>query len=60
MIYMIRENRVISNGIEFTETQINPSDCTCKIIEILILFNVSFKNIENRFWLGCLEMMMLF
>ena len=57
---MKRENRVISNGIEFTETQINPSYCTCKIIEILILFNVSFKNIGNRFWLCGLEMMMLF
>ena len=31
------------------ETQIKPSNSTCKIIETLNLFNISFNNNENKF-----------
>ena len=41
--------RIVNNDIlEFTETQINPSDSTCKIIKKLNFFNINF-NTENRF-----------
>ena len=44
------DNRVMNNDIiGFTETQINPSDSTCKIIETLNLFNISFNKNENKF-----------
>ena len=40
--YLVSENRVIINDIiGFTETQIKPSDSTCKTIEMLI-FLTSF------------------
>ena len=41
--------RIGNNDIEFTETQINPSDFTCKIIKRLNFFNISFNNNENKF-----------
>ena len=37
-----------SDVILNTETQINPSDSTCKIIQALIFFNIDFNNTENR------------
>ena len=41
---------IINNDIiGFTETQINPSDSTCKIIETLNLFNINFNSNENKF-----------
>ena len=47
---IVTDNRVMNNDIiGFTETQINPSDSTCKIIEILNLFNISFNKNENKF-----------
>ena len=47
---IVNDNRVMNNDIiEFTETQINPSDSTCKIIETLNLFNISFNKNENKF-----------
>lgn len=38
---MVSEDRMINNDIGFTETQINPSDSTCKIVETLIFFNIN-------------------
>ena len=35
--------------ISFTETQINLSDSTCKIIERLNFFNINFNKNENKF-----------
>ena len=47
---IVNDNRVMNNDIiEFTETEINPSDSTCKIIETLNLFNISFNKNENKF-----------
>ena len=47
---IVTDNRVMNNDIVgFTETQINPSDSTCKIIETLNLFNISFNKNENKF-----------
>ena len=47
---IVADNRVMNNDIiGFTETQINPSDSTCKIIETLNLFNISFNKNENKF-----------
>ena len=47
---IVNDNRVMNNDIiEFTETQINPSDSTCKIIETLNLFNISFNKNEKKF-----------
>ena len=47
---IVTDNRVMDNDIiGFTETQINPSDSTCKIIETLNLFNISFNKNENKF-----------
>ena len=41
---------IINNDIiGFTETRINPSDSTCKIIETLNLFNINFNSNENKF-----------
>ena len=57
------DNRIINNDvIGFTETQVKPSDSTCKIIEILKTFNINFNNNENKFIglaYGC-RMMLLF
>ena len=35
--------------IGFTETQISPSDSTCKITETLNFFNINFNNNEKKF-----------
>ena len=44
------DDRIINNDIiGFTETQINPSDSNCKMIETLNFFNTSFNNDENKF-----------
>ena len=37
-----------SDTTGFTETQINPSDSTCKIIGMLNLFNLNLNNKENK------------
>ena len=42
---IVCDNRIINNGIiGFTETKINPSDSTCKIMETLNFFNINFNN----------------
>ena len=47
---IVSVKKVMKNDIiGFTETQINPLDSICKIIETLILFNINFNNNENRF-----------
>ena len=46
---IVSENRIINNIIGFTETQIKPSDSTCKIIETLNLFDINFNNNKNKF-----------
>ena len=44
------DKRLINNDIiGFTETQINPSNSTCKIIKTLNFFNINFNNNENKF-----------
>ena len=43
------DNKTINKDIfGFTETQIKPPHSTCKIIETLNLFNVSFNNREQQ------------
>ena len=38
---IVGDDWMINNDIrEFTETQINPSDSTCKIVETFISFNI--------------------
>ena len=47
---IVSDKRIINNNIiGFTETQIKPSDSTCKIIETLNVFNFNFNNNENKF-----------
>ena len=47
---ILSEDRIINNDtIGFTETQINLSDSTCKIIETLNFFNIHFNNNQNKF-----------
>ena len=47
---IVCDDRIINNDIiGFTETQINPSGSTCKIMETLNFFNVNFNNDENKF-----------
>ena len=47
---ILSDNTIINNDIiGFMETQIKPSDSTCKIIETLNLFHISFNNNENKF-----------
>ena len=47
---IVCDDRIINNDITgFTETQINPSGSTCKIMETLNFFNVNFNNDENKF-----------
>ena len=46
---IVSDKRIINNNIRFTETQIKPSDSTCKIIETLNVFNFNFNNNENKF-----------
>ena len=45
---ILSDNRIINNDIiGFMETQIKPSHSTCKIIETLTLFHISFNNNEK-------------
>ena len=47
---IVSDNGIVNNDIiGFTETQIKPSDSTCKIMEMLNLFNINFNNNENKF-----------
>ena len=47
---IVSDDRIISNDIMgFTKTQISQSDFTCKIMETLIFFNITFNNDENKF-----------
>ena len=47
---IVCNDRIIDNDIiEFSETQINPSDSTCKIMETLNFFNIDFNNDGNKF-----------
>ena len=47
---IVSGDRIINNGIiGLTETQINQSDSTCKIMETLIFFNINFNNDDNKF-----------
>ena len=47
---IVNDNRVMNNVIiGFTETQISPSDSTCKITETLNFFNINFNNNEKKF-----------
>ena len=47
---IVRNNRIINNDtIGFTETRINLSDSTCKIIKTLNFFNIDFNDNENNF-----------
>ena len=48
---IVSDNRLINNGIiRFTKNKlIRPSDSTCKIVEIINLFNTNFNNNENKF-----------
>ena len=47
---IVCDKRLINNDIiGFTETQINPSNSTCKIIKTLNFFNINFNNNENKF-----------
>ena len=45
---LVRDDRIINIDIGLTETQINPSDYICKIIETLNFFNTNFNNNENN------------
>ena len=47
---IVSDDRIINNDIiGFAETQINISDSTCKIIEILNFCNIHFNNNHNQF-----------
>ena len=47
---LVSDNRIINSDIiGITETQIKPSDSTCKVIETLNFFNINFNNNENKF-----------
>ena len=46
---IVGDNEVINNGIiGFTETQVIPSDFTCKISETLNFFNFNYNNNKNK------------
>ena len=46
---IVSDDRIANNdNIGFTETQINSSDSTCKIMETLNFFNINFGNDENK------------
>ena len=46
----VSDDRIINDGIiGFIETQIIPSDSTCKITETLNFFNFNFNKNENKF-----------
>ena len=47
---IVSDDRTINNDIiGFTETHINSSDFSCKIIETLSLFNINFNSNETKF-----------
>ena len=47
---MVSDNRIMNNDITgFIETQIKPSDSTCKIKETFNFSNINFNNNENKF-----------
>ena len=47
---IVSDARIINNDIiGFTETEINQSDSTCKIMETLNFFNIDFNNDKNKF-----------
>ena len=47
---IVSDDKLMNNDIIwFTETQINLSDSTCKIIERLNFFNINFNKNENKF-----------
>ena len=46
---IVSNKRLINDIIGFTETQINPSNSTSKIIKTLNFFNINFNNNENKF-----------
>ena len=47
---IVSDKRIINRDIiGFTETQIEPSDSTCKIKETLNLFNINFNNNEAKY-----------
>ena len=43
------DRTINSDIIEFTETQIHPSDSTSRIIELLKFFNIKLKNNKDKF-----------
>ena len=47
---ILSDNRIINNDIiGFKETQINPSDSTCKMKKTFNLFNINFVSNKNKF-----------
>ena len=47
---IVSNDRTIDNdAVWFTETEINLSDSTCKIIKIFSFFNINVNISENRF-----------
>ena len=47
---IVSDSRIMSNAIiGLTETQISLSYSTCKIVETLNLFNISFKTVKINF-----------
>ena len=44
----VRDQRRINNITRFTETQINPSDFTSKVIKTHIFFKINFNNNNNN------------
>ena len=47
---IVSDDKLMNNDIiSFTETQINLSDSTCKIIERLNFFHINFNKNENKF-----------
>lgn len=46
---IVSGNTIMNADVKLNiETQINPSDSTCKIIQTLTFFNIDFNNNENR------------
>ena len=47
---IVSDDRIINcDIIGFTETQIKPSDSTCKIMETLNFFDINFNNNKSKF-----------
>ena len=47
---IVSDDRIRNYYIKgFTETQTNPSDSTCEIMEILNFFNIDFNNYHNKY-----------